>query len=153
MLGSGKGFEELLGEAFKKVTNGASVAVFENSLDKNGMLYIRRASGKFYDSKDTLISEGEQSRLEFLIGEGILTETNFSEEQVLNSFKYIITDGYDIYKADGKTEFNEEQVWSNRNFAYDEYFFESKEDARRMINLNNWSESGVYADKVMVRVR
>ena len=151
-FGKGNGFESLLAEAFNEVTNKGTTRVFENELDKNGMLYIQRPSGKFYNAKDELMAESEQSRLQFLVDDGIMVESDFSEDQVINSFKYVITDGNDIYKQGGKTQFNEEAVWSNRNFAYNEYFFESKEDARKAINLNNWSETGVYTTKVMVRV-
>jgi len=151
-FGTGNGFEEIFAEAFKEVRSKGTTTVYENELDKHGMMYIRKPSGDFYNAKDELLPESEQSRLEFLVDDGILVETDYTEEQVLNNFKYVITDGYNIYKQDGKTEFNEEAVWSNRNFAYNEYFFESKEEARKFINRNNWLESGVYPTKVMVRL-
>lgn len=151
-LGNKSGFEDLFNEAFKAVTSQGTTTIYENELDSSGMLYIRKPSGKFYDAHDAILDESEQSRLEFLVDDGILVETDFTEDQVLNSFKYVITDGQDIYTKGGKTPFNEEAVWSNRNFAFNEYFFESKEDARQAINLNSWSESGVYTKKVMIRL-
>lgn len=149
-FGTGNGFEELFGEAFDKVTNGYETTVYENVLDKNSMLYIRRPSGKFYDAFDNLVED--QDRLSFLVDDGILAETSYTEEQVLNNFKYVITNGYDVFNSSGKTPLEESAIWANRNFAYNEYFFESKEDARRAINLNNWSETGVYVQKMMVKV-
>lgn len=145
-------FMELFSEALNEVQNKGETKVFENELDKHGMLYIQKPSGKFYNAKNEIMAESEQSRLQFLVDDGIMVETDFSEDQVLNNFKYVITDGYDIFNTQGKTAFLEEAIWSNRNFAYNEYFFESKEEARKSINLNNWSESGVYTTKVMVRV-
>ena len=149
-FGTGNGFESLLSEAFKEVTNGFETTVFENLLDKHGMVYIRRSSGKFYDAFDQLVED--QDRLSFLVDDGILAETDFTENQVLNNFKYVITNGYDVFVNDKKTAYNETSIWSNRNFAYNEFFFETKEDARRAINLSGWSDKGLYEKQVMIRV-